>query len=291
MKGIILAGGTGSRLAPLTTVVSKQLLPIYDKPLIYYPLSVLMLAGIKEILIITSPRDKEAFECLLGDGKQLGINLHYAVQPKPNGIAESFIIGEEFIANEPVCLILGDNIFYGEGLPAYLKQITSLQEGACLFGYYVKDPHRYGVVELDKEGRVLSIEEKPKMPKSNYAITGLYFYDANVAAYAKSLKPSSRGELEISDLNNLYLAKNQLRFELMGRGMAWLDTGTPESLQEASRFVEVIESRQGLKIACIEEIAYRLKYISYEQFSQIIEKYPTSSYRAYLESIISREHI
>lgn len=291
MKGIILAGGKGSRLAPLTTVVCKQLLPIYDKPLIYYPLSVLMLAGIKEILIITTPRDNDAFRCLFGNGQDLGLNISYAVQPEPKGIPESFIIAEKFIADQSVCLILGDNIFYGEGLPAYLKSLTSLQKGACLFGYYVKDPQRYGVVELDKQGQILSIEEKPKEPKSHYAITGLYFYDGNVAHYAKNLRPSARGELEISDLNNIYLRNNELRLELMGRGIAWLDTGTPESLQEASRFVEVIESRQGLKIACIEEIAYRMNYITQDQFIRNIEKCPASPYRTYLESMICRENI
>lgn len=289
MKGIILAGGTGSRLAPLTKVVCKQLLPIYDKPLVYYPLSVLMLAGIKDILIITTPKDESAFKSLFGDGSHLGLSISYEVQPEPKGIPEAFIIGEKFINKDNVCLILGDNIFYGEGLPAYLKKICETQIGACLFGYYVKDPGRYGVVELDQKGNVISIEEKPKHPKSNYAITGLYFYDNQVVELAKKLMPSKRGELEISDLNTLYLEKNQLRLEVMGRGMAWLDTGTHESLQEASRFVEVIESRQGLKIACLEEIAYRMGTITIEKLSLLIESYPKSQYRDYLEDIVKRE--
>ncbi len=291
MKGIILAGGTGSRLAPLTNVICKQLLPIYDKPLVYYPLSVLMLAGIRDILIITTPKDKAAFEDLFKDGAHLGLKISYQVQEKPRGIPEAFIIAESFINQEPVCLILGDNIFYGEGLPAYLKNISALETGACLFGYYVKDPERYGVAQIDKTGKVLSIEEKPTKPKSNYAITGLYFYDKQVVDLAKTLKPSKRGELEISDLNSLYLAQDKLHLEIMGRGMAWLDTGTHESLHDASKFVEVIESRQGLKIACLEEIAYRLKYISQAQYVQLIENYPQSQYRQYLETILARETV
>ena len=291
MKGIILAGGTGSRLAPLTNVICKQLLPIYDKPLVYYPLSVLMLAGIRDILIITTARDVAAFESLFKDGSHLGLKISYKVQDKPRGIPEAFIIGEEFINNEPVCLILGDNIFYGEGLPAYLKNISSLQNGACLFGYYVKDPQRYGVAQIDKAGKVISIEEKPANPKSNYAVTGLYFYDTQVVDFAKALKPSKRGELEISDLNSMYLEKDQLHLEIMGRGMAWLDTGTHESLHDASKFVEVIESRQGLKIACIEEIAYRLKYISQDDYIKLIEAYPQSQYRVYLEELLTREFV
>lgn len=289
MKGIILAGGTGSRLAPLTNVICKQLLPIYDKPLVYYPLSVLMLAGIRDILIITTARDVAAFESLFKDGSHLGLNITYKVQDKPRGIPEAFIIGEEFINNEPVCLILGDNIFYGEGLPAYLKNISTLQKGACLFGYYVKDPQRYGVAQIDKAGKVISIEEKPANPKSNYAVTGLYFYDTQVVNFAKQLQPSKRGELEISDLNSLYLENDQLHLEILGRGMAWLDTGTHESLHDASKFVEVIESRQGLKIACIEEIAYRLKYISQDDYIKLIEAYPQSQYRVYLEELLTRE--
>jgi glucose-1-phosphate thymidylyltransferase len=289
MKGIILAGGVGSRLSPLTKVICKQLLPIYDKPLIYYPLSVLMLSGIRDILMITTPKDIDAFQELFKDGKHLGLNISYAIQEKPKGIPEAFIIGEKFIDQKPVCLILGDNIFYGEGIPAYLKGISNLQNGACLFGYYVKDPERYGVAELDKQGKVRSIEEKPKNPKSNYAITGLYYYDKQVVDFAKSLQPSKRGELEITDLNAIYLQKEQLRLEILGRGVAWLDTGTHESLHDASKFVEVIESRQGLKIACIEEIAYLMKYISHEQFVELIEDYPQSQYRAYLESILTRE--
>lgn len=289
MKGIILAGGTGSRLWPLTKTICKQLLPIYDKPLVYYPLSVLMLAGIREILIITTPRDLEPFKALFKDGAHLGLKICYEIQAEPKGIPQAFILGEKFIEQEPVCLILGDNIFYGEGFPAYLKNITTLQEGACLFGYYVKDPERYGVAELNSAGTVISIEEKPKQPKSHYAITGLYFYDKQVVGLAKKLKPSRRGELEISDLNSLYLEQNQLRLEILGRGMAWLDTGTHESMQEASRFVEVIESRQGLKIACIEEIAYRMKYISVAKYMDLIEEYPQSQYRAYLEDILQRD--
>ncbi|MBS0289702.1 MAG: glucose-1-phosphate thymidylyltransferase RfbA [Proteobacteria bacterium] len=289
MKGIILAGGTGSRLAPLTNVVCKQLLPVFDKPLVYYPLSVLMLAGIRDILIITTSRDKAAFASLFKDGSQLGLNIQYEVQESPKGIPEAFIIGEKFIAGSPVCLILGDNIFYGEGLPLYLQNIATLKEGACLFGYYVKDPSRYGVAELDSAGKVKSIEEKPQKPKSHYAVTGLYFYDNQVVSLAKTLKPSKRGELEISDLNCLYLEKAQLRLEVMGRGIAWLDTGTHESLHDASKFVEVIESRQGLKIACVEEIAFLLNYISRDAFIELIEEYPQSQYRSYLESILMRE--
>lgn len=289
MKGIILAGGSGSRLSPLTKVVCKQLLPIYDKPLIYYPLSVLMLAGIRDILIITTPRDQEAFKDLLGDGRNLGLQLSYKVQHAPKGLPEAFTIAEDFIQNEPVCLILGDNIFYGEGLPAYFKDITQMTSGACLFGYYVKDPSRYGVATVDGQGKVLTLEEKPRQPKSNYAVTGLYFYDNQVVELTKQLKPSVRGELEITDLNNLYLNQQQLRFEILGRGIAWLDTGTPESLQEACRYVEVIESRQGLKISCIEEIAYRMKYIDKTEFVNIIEAYPNSEYRQYLEGILIRE--
>lgn len=286
MKGIILAGGTGSRLDPLTKVVSKQLLPIYDKPLIYYPLSVLMLAGIREILIITTVRDLQAYKILFGDGAHLGLNISYAAQDSPKGIPEAFLIGESFIDHQPVCLILGDNIFYGESLPFYAKNIAKTQVGACLFAYYVKDPQRYGVVEFNTEGKVLSIEEKPLQPKSHYAITGMYFYDKQVCDLAKTLVPSTRGELEITDLNNLYLSKNQLHVDIMGRGMAWLDTGTPESMQEASRFVEVIESRQGLKIACIEEIAYRMKYINTSEFNKLIESYPNSQYRDYLQTVL-----
>lgn len=289
MKGIILAGGTGSRLWPLTKTVCKQLLPIYDKPLVYYPLSVLMLAGIREILMVTTPRDLEPFRSLFKDGAHLGLNISYEVQAEPKGIPQAFIIGEKFINQQPVCLILGDNIFYGEGFPAYLKNITALETGACLFGYYVKDPERYGVAELDNQGKVISIEEKPKQPKSHYAITGLYFYDKQVVDIAKDLKPSKRGELEISDINTYYLNKNQLQLEILGRGLAWLDTGTHSSMQEASRFVEVIESRQGLKIACIEEIAYRMKYISLDQYIKLIEDYPQSEYRIYLEDILHRE--
>lgn len=289
MKGIILAGGSGTRLLPLTKVTCKQLLPIYDKPLIYYPLSVLMLAGITDICIITTERDQDAFETLLGDGQQLGIKICYKTQSAPRGIPEAFMIAEDFIQNEPVCLILGDNIFYGEGLPKYLKNLATLKEGACLLGYYVKDPKRYGVATLDKQGNLIGLEEKPEKPKSNYAITGIYFYDNQVVEMAKQLMPSKRHELEITDLNKAYLANNQCQFEILGRGIAWLDTGTPESLQEASRYVEVIESRQGLKIACLEEIAYRMGYIDKAQFIELTENYPNSQYREYLEEILLRE--
>lgn len=291
MKGILLAGGTGSRLLPLTKVLCKQLLPVYDKPLIYYPLSAMMLAGIKDICLISTERDKAAFESLLGDGSQLGLKICYKTQDAPRGIPEAFMIAEDFIENEPVCLVLGDNIFYGEGLPAYLKKLADLKTGACLLGYYVKDPERYGVATLNAQGELIGLEEKPKAPKSNYAITGIYFYDNQVVELAKQLKPSQRNELEITDLNKLYLQKNQLKFEVLGRGIAWLDTGTPQSLQEASRYVEVIESRQGLKIACIEEIAYRMGYIDKGQFVQLVESYPNSDYREYLETMLVRENV
>lgn len=289
MKGIILAGGSGSRLCPLTKIVCKQLLPIYDKPLIYYPLSVLMLAGIREILIITTAKDKAAFEAVLSDGTQLGLKITYEIQQAPNGIPEAFIIGEKHINGQNVCLILGDNIFYGEGFPAYLKSLFNFKEGAYLFGYYVKDPERYGVVEFDSNSNITSIQEKPKQPKSNYAITGLYLYDSQVVSLAKSLTPSARGELEISDLNTLYLKQQQLKVEVLGRGIAWLDTGTHASMQDASRFVEVIESRQGLKIACVEEIAFRMHYINLNQFAALIETYPKCEYRSYLENIVMRD--
>lgn len=291
MKGIILAGGVGSRLYPMTKTISKQLLPIYDKPLIYYALSVLMLSGIKDILIITTPHDKDFFELLLGNGSDFGIKISYTTQEHPKGIAEAFIIAENFIQDQSICLMLGDNIFYGDGLAQHLSKYTELKKGAAIFGYYVSDPERYGVVNIDKQGNILSLEEKPKNPKSNYAIPGLYFYDNQVIEFAKQLKPSARGELEITDINKIYLKNNQLTLEIMGRGIAWLDTGTPQAMQDASRFVEVIETRQGLKIACLEEIAYRMQWIDSEKFIYLAENYPRSQYGEYLRTLIQREWI
>ena len=288
MKGIILAGGSGTRLYPITRGVCKQLLPIYDKPMIYYPLSTLMLAGIREILIISTPGDLPRFKDIFGDGTDLGLRFSYAEQPKPNGLAEAFLIGEKFIGKDPVCLVLGDNIFFGHGLTEMLKKAAGdviSDGGATVFGYYVKDPERYGIVEFDAEGNVLTIEEKPRQPRSRYAVTGLYFYDNDVVAMAKDVRPSWRGELEITDLNNAYLMKKKLRVELMGRGYAWLDTGTYESLLDAGEFIATIEKRQSLKMACIEEIAYKLGYIDKKQLLKTAEIYLKNSYGEYLRMI------
>ncbi|MDD3459443.1 MAG: glucose-1-phosphate thymidylyltransferase RfbA [Weeksellaceae bacterium] len=284
MKGIILAGGSGTRLYPLTISVSKQLMPVYDKPMIYYPLSTLMLAGVKEILIITTPQDNHAFRRLLGDGSQIGCQLSYAVQPNPEGLAQAFIIGEEFIGEDAVALILGDNLFYGAYLPELLKSKTQIK-GGFVFAYSVSEPERYGVVEFDENGKVISIEEKPENPKSAYAVPGLYFYDNRVVEFAKSLKPSKRGELEITDINKKYIEKGELQVGVLGRGIAWLDTGTFDSLHQATEFVIIIEKRQGLKVSCIEEIAYKYGYISREQLLESAEKYGKSQYGSYLRKI------
>lgn len=286
MKGIILAGGSGTRLAPMTSVTSKQLLPVYDKPMIYYPLSILMLAGIREILIISTPRDVPLIEALLGDGKRFGISLQYKVQPSPDGIAQAFILGEEFIGKSPVCLVLGDNIFYGAGFRGQLEESAAVTSGGVVFGYHVNDPERYGVAEVDKQGRVISIEEKPAKPKSSLAVTGLYFYDNNVVNITKNLKPSARGELEITDVNKAYLAQGNLKLMVMQRGMAWLDTGTPDSLLDAANFVHVIERRQGLKISCVEEIALRKGFITESQFMALAESYGKSDYANYLRKVL-----
>jgi len=285
MKGIILAGGSGTRLYPLTKSISKQILPIYDKPMIYYPLSVLMFAGIKDILIISTPQDLSMFQKLLGDGQEIGLSLQYAEQQHPNGLAEAFIIGEEFIGDDSVALILGDNIFFGQGFPAILQKVANRERGATIFGYRVKDPERFGVIEFDSEQTVLSIEEKPQKPKSNFAATGLYFYDNDVIEIAKSIKPSSRGELEITDINKVYLQREKLQVELLGRGFAWLDTGTHESLLEASVFIETVEKRQGFKVACLEEIAYRMGYISRDQLISLAQPLLKNEYGQYLLDI------
>jgi glucose-1-phosphate thymidylyltransferase len=289
MKGIILAGGSGTRLYPITSSISKQMLPVYDKPMIYYPLSVLMLAGIREILIISTPRDLPGFRNLLGDGKSLGLNLSYIEQPSPDGLAQAFILGEKFICNDPVCMILGDNIFYGFGFGDILLKTAELNKGACVFGYYVTDPERYGVVEFNADRKVLSIEEKPAKPKSNYAVTGLYFYDNTVVEKAKSLKLSARGELEITDLNRQYLEEGSLEIKLMGRGMAWLDTGTYDSLLQASNFIATLEQRQGLKVACIEEIALKRGFIDRSQLLAFAEPYRNSQYGKYLLKLAAEE--
>jgi glucose-1-phosphate thymidylyltransferase len=286
MKGIILAGGSGTRLYPLTKAVSKQILPIYDKPMIYYPLSVLMLAGIREVMIISTPTDIGLFENLLGDGSHLGIAIHYKVQPKPEGLAQAFLLGEEFIGKSTCCLVLGDNIFYGYNFSRTLAEVSQSKHGATIFGYYVNDPERYGVVEFDDSGNVLSIEEKPKAPKSNYAVTGLYFYDNSVVEKAKQVRPSERGELEITDLNKLYLNEKTLSVKLLGRGMAWLDTGTHQSMLQASNFIESIEERQGLKIACLEEIALRKGFIDREQFEKNAKAIGNGQYGQYLYKIL-----
>lgn len=293
MKGIVLAGGAGTRLHPSTIAVSKQLLPIYDKPMIYHPISVLMLAGIKDILIISTPVDLQNFKRLLGDGSQFGIKFSYKEQPSPDGLAQAFILGEEFIDGDDVALVLGDNIFYGGGFSGKLKSVVNnIKEfgGATVFGYPVKDPQRFGVVEFDETGKVLSLEEKPQNPKSHYAVTGLYFYDKKVVDYAKNLKPSARGELEITDLNNIYLKNGNLNVELLGRGFAWLDTGTHHSLLQAGQFVKTVEDNQGIKIACLEEVAYRMGFVTKEELIQNIEKYKNNEYFTYVREVLNREN-
>ncbi len=291
MKGIILAGGSGTRLYPLTKVTSKQLLPVFDKPMIYYPMSILMEAGIKEILIISTPEDTARFEELLGDGSQFGVELSYKVQPSPDGLALAFLLGEEFIGDDSVAMILGDNIFHGHGLTKRLVEAANRKEGATVFGYYVEDPERFGVVEFDENGKAISLEEKPEHPKSNYAVTGLYFYDNDVVRLAKSLKPSARGELEITDLNRLYLDQGKLNVTLLGDGFTWLDTGTHESLVDATNFVKTVEEHQHRKIACLEEIAYRQGWISDEQLRETYEIYKKNQYGAYLKKLIDRKYV
>ena len=286
-KGIMLAGGSGTRLHPLTTTVSKQLMPVYDKPLIYYPLATLMQSGIRDILIITSPRDQLAYADLLGDGSQWGINLQYTIQASPDGLAQAFLLGEDFIGQSPVCLVLGDNIFYGAGFTSKLRRAAQRSDGASVFAYYVHDPERYGVVEFDAEGRAIGIEEKPDAPRSHYAVTGLYFYDNDVISVAKGITPSARGELEITDVNRHYLEQGSLQVEVMGHGTAWLDTGTHQSLLDAGNFIRVIEERQGLKVACLEEIAYRLGYITADEVLALAAPLVKSGYGAYLETMVS----
>ena len=289
MKGIVLAGGSGTRLYPVTKAISKQLLPIYDKPMVYYPISVLMLAGIRDILIISTPEDISKFENLLSDGSQFGVNFSYKIQPSPDGLAQAFILGEEFIGDDTAALVLGDNVFYGQSFSRTLQNAVNRVEtsgGATVFGYRVRDPQRFGVVEFDENGKALSIEEKPKIPKSNYAVTGLYFYDNKVVEYAKNLKPSSRGELEITDLNNIYLKNNKLHVELLGRGFAWLDTGTHESLLQAGQYVQTVENNQGIKIACLEEIAYNMGFLKKEDIEKISSQYKNNEYYGYIKSLI-----
>lgn len=289
MKGIILAGGSGTRLYPITKSISKQIIPVYDKPMIYYPLSVLMLTGIREILIISTPEDLHLYQELLGDGHHLGIDISYAEQPSPDGLAQAFLIGESFVGDDNACLILGDNIYYGHGFEKILTDAAEIDDGAVVFGYYVNDPERYGVVEFDGSGKVISLEEKPEKPKSKYAVTGLYFYSNDVIAKAKTLKPSARGELEITDLNRLFLDEGRLQVRIMGRGMAWLDTGTPESLLQASNYIYTVEKRQGLKISCIEEIAYKKKFIDKKQLLKLAEGLKKSVYGQYLFSIANEK--
>mgnify|MGYP001413934878 FL=1 len=290
-KGIILAGGSGTRLHPLTVSVSKQLMPVYDKPMIYYPIATLMLAEIRDILVITTPRDQDAYRALLGDGRQWGVAFHYAAQPSPDGLAQAFLIGEDFIGGDPACLILGDNIYYGQGLSAVLRRATARERGATVFGYYVRDPERYGVVSFDAQGRAVDIQEKPQQPKSNYAVTGLYFYDNEVVEIARSIRPSARGELEITDLNKVYLERGELNVELLGRGYAWLDTGTHESLLAAANFMQVVEQRQGLKIACLEEVAWRMGFIDDGQLAQLAAPLAKNGYGQYLLDLLARRSV